>query len=153
MRRMWQTVWCCKAHTPPLLRDGAASCCARNVERTLTDLSAAFAAATTIVDMRIPLPHGSAAANLTSVSKQTIAPPQMGSVVSSIKAARTKPLPPLVTVSYRSAAIYPIARACGECGKRYGVVKHTPQPLLRDGAASCGARNVERTITACRAVV
>ena len=47
-----------------------------------SDLSAAFAADTTIVGMRVPLPHGKAAADLTSVSKQTNAPPQMSGVAS-----------------------------------------------------------------------
>ena len=80
MRQIRQTVWCCNAHTPPLLRDGAALLCAqtmsdRSDKSDWSDLSAANAADTTIVDMRIPQQHGRAAADLISVSKQTNAPP------------------------------------------------------------------------------
>ena len=62
--------------------------------------------------MRTPQQHSRAAADLTTVSKQTNAPPQMSGVASIIKAAITNPLLPLVTVSYRSAAIYTVARVC-----------------------------------------
>jgi hypothetical protein len=71
-----------------------------------SDLSAAFAADTTIIDMRTPQQHSRAAADLTPVSKQTNAPPQMSGVASITKAAKTNPL---VTVCYR---LLPFVTVC-----------------------------------------
>ena len=66
---LWQTVWCCKAHTPASAtrRRGKLFCAQTMSDRSdwsdWSDLSAAFAAATTIVDMRTTRQHSRAAAN------------------------------------------------------------------------------------------